>query len=158
MTFCAGSRQVTRKNMYRTDCGTAPSSAAKPVIESKHQLRPGPVDLHLLVGSWRVGGIPYVNVWLESYYDPPEGHPGQHAYTYRRLSSQFQFSLSAVTLVYLSQWWILYLLTWAHSAKLKCRLRFLPRWGGRGQRMSGSPHWSECSWSQLKGIAPQNLL
>jgi hypothetical protein len=32
---------------------------------------------------------------------PPEGHPGQHAYTFvirRRLSSQFQFSLSAVTL------------------------------------------------------------
>ncbi len=38
---------------------------------------------------------------------PPEGHPGQHAYTFlihRRLPSQFQFSLSAVTLVYLSQW------------------------------------------------------
>jgi hypothetical protein len=37
--------------MYRTDCGTAHPSAAKPVIESKHKLRPGPADLHLLVGS-----------------------------------------------------------------------------------------------------------
>jgi hypothetical protein len=27
--------------------------------------------------------------------------------SYRRLSSQFQFSLSAVTLVYLSQWFVL---------------------------------------------------
>jgi hypothetical protein len=26
-------------------------SAAKPVIESKYKLRPGPADLHLLVGS-----------------------------------------------------------------------------------------------------------
>jgi hypothetical protein len=43
-------------------------------------------------------------------WDAPEGHPGQccvhlHAVlSYRRLSSQFQFSVSAVTLVYLSQW------------------------------------------------------
>ncbi len=42
-------------------------------------------------------------------FDPQEGHPGQLAYTFlirihRRLSSQFQFSLSAVTLGYLSQW------------------------------------------------------
>jgi hypothetical protein len=37
--------------------------AEKPVTESKHQLRPGPADLHLLMGSWRP-------------YDPPEGHPG----------------------------------------------------------------------------------
>jgi hypothetical protein len=42
-------------------------------------------------------------------WDAPEGHPGQccvHLYAavfYRRLSPQFQFSLSAVTLVYLSQ-------------------------------------------------------
>ncbi len=28
-----------------------PQSAVKPVIESKHKLRPGPADLHLLVGS-----------------------------------------------------------------------------------------------------------
>jgi hypothetical protein len=40
-------------------------------------------------------------------WDTPEGHPGQycvHLYafvSYQRLSSQFQFSLSAVTL---SQW------------------------------------------------------
>jgi hypothetical protein len=43
-------------------------------------------------------------------WDAPEGHPGLrcvhlHAFvSYRRLSSQFQFSLSAVTLGYLSQW------------------------------------------------------
>ncbi len=42
-------------------------------------------------------------------WEAPEGHPGQccvHLYafvSYQRLSSQFQFSLSAVTLVYLSQ-------------------------------------------------------
>jgi hypothetical protein len=28
-----------------------PPSAAKPVIESKYKLQPGPADLHLLVGS-----------------------------------------------------------------------------------------------------------
>jgi hypothetical protein len=28
----------------------------KPVIESKHQLWPSPADLHLFVGSWRLGG------------------------------------------------------------------------------------------------------
>jgi len=44
-------------------------------------------------------------------WDAPEGHPGQccvHLYAsvfYRRLTPQFQFSLSAVTLVYLSQWY-----------------------------------------------------
>ncbi len=43
-------------------------------------------------------------------WDAPEGHPEQccihlHAFvSYRRLSSQFRFSLSAVALVYLSQW------------------------------------------------------
>ncbi len=42
------------------------------------------------------GEIPYINVWLESYYDPPEGHPGQHAYTFliRILST----SLSSVSI------------------------------------------------------------
>jgi hypothetical protein len=34
-------------------------------------------DLHLLVGSWRLRGIAYIYVWLESSYDPPECHPGQ---------------------------------------------------------------------------------
>jgi hypothetical protein len=43
-------------------------------------------------------------------WDAPEGHPGQrcvHLYasvSYQRLSPQFQFSLSAITLVYLSRW------------------------------------------------------
>ncbi len=35
-------------------------------------------------------------------WDAPEGHPGQVVYTFRRLSPQFQFSLTAATLVYLS--------------------------------------------------------
>ncbi len=83
-------------------------SAAKPVIESKYKLRPGLADLHLLVGSWSLWSTAYIYVWLESSYDPPEGHPGQLAtfswfVSYRCLSSQFQFSLSAVTLEYLSQ-------------------------------------------------------
>jgi hypothetical protein len=53
----AGSRQVTRleAESYVPDwlcychIGYCPPSAAKPVIESKHKLRPGPADLHLLV-------------------------------------------------------------------------------------------------------------
>ncbi len=99
----AGSRQVTRSEAesYVPDrLWYCPSSAAKPVIESKYKLRPGPADLHLLVGK------AYIYVWLESSYDPPECQPGQLAYklswfvSYRRLSSQFQFSLSAVTLEY----------------------------------------------------------
>jgi hypothetical protein len=44
-------------------------------------------------------------------WDAPEGDPGQScvhlfARSYRRLSAQFQFSLSAFTLVYLSQLFI----------------------------------------------------
>ncbi len=44
-----------------------------------------------------------INVWLERSYDPPECHPGQHAYTFviRILSTSLTsvlFSLSAVTL------------------------------------------------------------
>jgi hypothetical protein len=30
--------------------------AEKPVFESKHQLRPGPADLHLIVGRFKLGG------------------------------------------------------------------------------------------------------
>jgi hypothetical protein len=50
-----------------------------------------------------------------------EGHPGQccihlSAFTsYRRLSPQFQFSLSGVTLVYLSHWYL-------HSFRKQCRV------------------------------------
>ncbi len=80
--------------------------AEKPVMESKHQLRLRLVDLHFLVGSWKLGEIAYVHVWLERSYDPPEGHPGQQANTlsdlwfvsYRRLSPQFQFSQPAAAL------------------------------------------------------------
>jgi hypothetical protein len=34
--------------------------AEKLDMESKHQLRPGPADLHLLVGSCRLEGIAFV--------------------------------------------------------------------------------------------------
>ncbi len=50
---------------------------------------------------------------IQYEWDALEGHPGQccvHLYgsvSYRRLSPQFQFSLSGVTLVYLSQWSLL---------------------------------------------------
>jgi hypothetical protein len=107
----AGSRQVTRleaENSVPDRLCYCPPSAAKPVIVSKYKLRPGPADLHLLVGSWslqEIAYICYICVWLENSFDPPEGHPVQLTYTFLiRLSSQFQFSLSAVTLGYLSQW------------------------------------------------------
>ncbi len=41
--------------------------------------------LHSLIDavwSWSLRGIAYIYVWLESSYDPPEGHPGQLAYTF----------------------------------------------------------------------------
>ncbi len=41
----------------------------------------GPADLHLFVGSWKMGGIAYVYDLQERFYDPPECHPGQQAYT-----------------------------------------------------------------------------
>jgi hypothetical protein len=50
-----------------------------------------------------------------------EGHPGQyciHLYafiSYRRLAPQFQFSLSSVTLVYQSQWYL-------QSFRKQCRV------------------------------------
>ncbi len=69
--------------------------AEKPVIERKYQLQPRPADLHLLVGSWKLGGIVYVYVWLERSYDPPECHPVQQAYTFViRLLSTFLTSVS----------------------------------------------------------------
>jgi hypothetical protein len=48
-------------------------------------------------------GIANVYVCLERFYDPPEGHPGQHSYTFvirsllKSLNS-VSISLSAVTL------------------------------------------------------------
>jgi hypothetical protein len=78
--------------------------AEKPVIESKHQLRPGPADLHLFAGSWKPEGIAYVYIWLET----PEGHPGQQAYTFRLLSTSLTsvsiFSVSCCSR-YVSLWW-----------------------------------------------------
>ncbi len=38
----------------------AQPKAAKPVINSKHRLRPGPADPQFLVGRGRLGGIAYV--------------------------------------------------------------------------------------------------
>jgi hypothetical protein len=78
-------------------------------MESKHQLRPGPVIFiyywgakgrgryHMSMSYWRAIMIPQKATldsmstlsWFVSFW---------------RLSSQLQFSLSAVTLVYLSQW------------------------------------------------------
>ncbi len=57
----------------------------KLVIESKHQLRSGPEDLHLLVGSW-----------LERSYDPPECHLGQQSYTF--VISILSMSLTSVSI------------------------------------------------------------
>ena len=56
MAFClwAGSRQVTcleAENYVPDRLLYCTPSAAKPVIESKYKLRPGPADLHLLVGE-----------------------------------------------------------------------------------------------------------
>ncbi len=50
--------------------------------ESNHQLQPGQADLHLLVGSWKLGGIVYVFIWLERSNDPPEDYPGLQTYTF----------------------------------------------------------------------------
>jgi hypothetical protein len=56
------------------------------------------------------GGIVYVQVWLECPYDPPEGHPGQHAYTFlihvlsMYLTSVSIFSVCAALGVYLYGW------------------------------------------------------
>ncbi len=91
----AGSRQVTRleaENSVPDRLLCCTPSAAKPVIESKYKLRPGPADLHLLVGGWSLQGIAYICVRLENSFDPPEGqHPGRLAYTFliRILSTSF---------------------------------------------------------------------
>ncbi len=42
-------------------------------------VRPGRYSFYS--GELKVGGIAYVYVWLARSYDPPEGHPGQQAYT-----------------------------------------------------------------------------
>ncbi len=65
-------------------------------MESKHQLRPGPADLHLLVGSWRLGGIAYVYVWMGGFLTPQKATLNSMRtllwfVSYRRLSPQFQF-------------------------------------------------------------------
>ncbi len=92
----------------------------KPVIEVNTSC--GPADLHLLVGSWKPGGIGYtqiqaiflqlyVYVWLEHSYDPPEGHDGQQTYT--SVISILSTSLTSVSIFsvfccsrYVSPWWI----------------------------------------------------
>ncbi len=81
----AGSRQVTRLEAERyvpDRLWYCSPSAAKPVIESKYKLRPSLADLHLVVGELKSAEMAYIYVWLESSYDPPEGHPGQLAYTF----------------------------------------------------------------------------
>jgi hypothetical protein len=59
--------------MYRTDCGTAHPVLLNPLSN---------VNTSCGVGSWSRWSIAYIYVWLESSYDPPEGHPGQLAYTF----------------------------------------------------------------------------
>jgi hypothetical protein len=72
-------------------------------------------------GACRQGGGGIVLYMILCEWDAPEGHPGQccvHLYllvSYQRLSPQFQFSLSGVTLVYLSQWSCPYT-TWNKTA------------------------------------------
>ncbi len=76
------------------------------MIKSKHQLRHCPEDLQLLVGRRRLGGIAYVYVWLECFYEFPLKTSStldsmrtlSWFVSYRRLSPQFQFSLSAAAL------------------------------------------------------------
>ncbi len=63
---------ITRKDYY--------IKKSRP-LSLLYNVRLGPADFHLLVGSWRLGVISYVCVWLERSYDPPGGHPGLHAYT-----------------------------------------------------------------------------
>jgi hypothetical protein len=109
----AGSRQVTRleaENSVPDRLWYCPPSAAKPVIECKYKLRPGLADLHLLVGSWSLQEIAYICFWLESSFDPPEGHPGQLAYTFliRILSTSFiSVSIFSVSRVSISMVWTL---------------------------------------------------
>jgi hypothetical protein len=88
-----------------------PPSAAKPVIENKHKLRPGPADLHLLVGAeGELWVLTYIYVWLYSSYGRPRMPPWTacihfaDSYPFDVSHLSFNFSLSAVTLVYLSQW------------------------------------------------------
>ncbi len=105
-----------------------------------------PADHHFLVGSWKMGEIAYVYDWQERSYEPPECHPGQQAYTFlihRRLSSQFQFSLSAVTLGYLSQWYYL-------GPCFPCH----PHQWKDGKSVQSLVYQIDCRWSQAQKISP----
>jgi hypothetical protein len=42
---------------------------AKPIIESKHQLRPSPGRSSVISGKLQAGGVAYVCVWLERSYE-----------------------------------------------------------------------------------------
>ncbi len=74
--------------------GGAPYRLAQPRAAAR------PCKSSVISGKMQAGGIAYIYVWLERSYDPQEGHSGQHSLfvSYRGLSPQFQFSLSAVTL------------------------------------------------------------
>ncbi len=52
--------------------------AEKPVIESKHQLQPGPAS-SFISRELKAGGIAYVYVGLERSYDLPPPPPPQKA-------------------------------------------------------------------------------
>ncbi len=86
-----------------------PPSAAKPVIESKYKLRSGLADLHFWWGAEVCGGYHiFMSDW-RALMTPQKAtldslRTLSWFVSYRRLSSQFQFSLSAITLEYLSRW------------------------------------------------------
>ncbi len=102
-------------------------SAAKPVIESKYKLRPGPADLHLLVGSWSLEYSLYLCLTGELLLSPRRPpwtacvhFPDSYPVDVFHLSFNFLFSLSAVTLEYLSQWFRTGITS--PAAALLCRL------------------------------------
>ncbi len=66
----------------------------KPVIESKHQLWPRPGRSSFISRELKAEGIAYVYVWLERFYDLPEGH----AYTF--VICILSTSLTSVSIFY----------------------------------------------------------
>ncbi len=96
------------KIMYRTDCGTA-----HPVLLNQlskvNKVAAWPCRSSFISGELNAAGIAYIYIWLESSYDPQNAtldslRTLSGFVSYRGLSPQFQFFLSAVTLVYLYRW------------------------------------------------------
>ncbi len=87
-----------RQAWLEADCNTL--GGGKTGYESKHQLRPGPADLHFSVGSWKLGG--FMSDWSALMTPKKATLDSKHtlwwSVSYRRLSPQFQFSLSPAAL------------------------------------------------------------